>query len=170
MPSTGSGSTWEPLPAAVDAEAGARGEAPLLYPDLGTNVLWHDTLTYGDVDGGFARADGVLQERFEFSRYASTPLETFGCIAAWDAGTDAYTFWTNDQRPGLTMAILAESLGVPQSRIQLTCPDIGGGFRQQARPAYLLVCALLARRAGRPVKYVRTAARTSARSCRRRAV
>ena len=85
---------WEPLPAAVDAEAGARGEAPLLYPDLGTNVLWHDTLTYGDVDGGFARAEGVLQERFEFSRYASTPLETFGCIAAWDAGTDAYTsFW-----------------------------------------------------------------------------
>jgi len=145
---------WEPLPAAVDAEAGARGEAPLLYPDLGTNVLWHDTLTYGDVDGGFARADGVLQERFEFSRYASTPLETFGCIAAWDAGTDAYTFWTNDQRPGLTMAILAESLGVPQPRIQLTCPDIGGGFGNKRRPAYLLVCALLARRAGRPVKYV----------------
>jgi len=145
---------WEPLPAAVDAEAGARGEAPLLYPDLGTNVLWHDTLTYGDVDGGFARADGVLEERFEFSRYASTPLETFGCIAAWDAGTGGYTFWTNDQRPGLTLAILAESLGVPQARLQLTCPDIGGGFGNKRRPAYLLICALLARRAGRPVKFV----------------
>jgi len=145
---------WEPLPAAVDAEAGARGEAPLLYPDLGTNVLWHDTLTYGDVDGGFARADGVLEERFEFSRYASTPLETFGCIAAWDAGTGGYTFWTNDQRPGLSMAILAESLGVPQARLRLTCPDIGGGFGNKRRPAYLLICALLARRAGRPVKFV----------------
>jgi len=145
---------WEPLPAAVDAGAGARGEAPLLYPELGTNVLWHDTLTYGDVDGAFARADGVLEERFEFSRYASTPLETFGCIADWDAGTDAYRFWTNDQRPGLTMAILAESLGVPQARIQLTCPDIGGGFGNKRRPAYLLICALLARRAGRPVKYL----------------
>jgi 2-furoyl-CoA dehydrogenase large subunit len=145
---------WEPLPAAVDAGAGARGEAPLLYPELGTNVLWHDTLSYGDVDGAFARADGVLQERFTFSRYASTPLETFGCIAAWDAGTDAYTFWTNDQRPGLTLAILAESLGVPQTRLRLRCPDIGGGFGNKRRPAYLLVCALLARRAGRPVKFV----------------
>jgi 2-furoyl-CoA dehydrogenase large subunit len=145
---------WEPLDAAVDAEAGARGEAPLLYPALGTNVLWHDTLTYGDVDGAFARADGVLEERFEFNRYASTPLETFGCIASWDAGTDAYAFWTNDQRPGLTMAILAESLGVPQARLRLACPDIGGGFGNKRRPAYLLVCALLARRTGRAVKFV----------------
>src|SRR5207248_3558396 len=66
--------TWEPLPAALDAEAGARGEGPLLYPQLGSNVVWHDTLTYGDVDGAFAAADGVLRERFEMQRYASTPL------------------------------------------------------------------------------------------------
>jgi len=146
--------TWEPLPAALDAEAGARGEGPLLYPQLGSNVVWHDTLTYGDVDGAFAAADGVLRERFEMQRYASTPLETFGCIAAYDAGTDAYTFWSNDQRPGLTMSILAESLGVPQSRLRLTCPDIGGGFGNKRRPAWLLVCALLAKRTGRPVKFV----------------
>jgi 2-furoyl-CoA dehydrogenase large subunit len=146
--------TWEPLPAAVDVEAAARGEGPLLYPALGTNVLWHDALTYGDVDGAFAAADGVLEERFEIQRYASTPLETFGCIAEWDAGTGGYAFWTNDQRPGFTMAILAESLGVPQSRIRLACPDIGGGFGNKRRPAWLLVCALLARRTGRPVKFV----------------
>ncbi len=145
---------WEPLPAAVDAVAGARGEGPLLYPALGTNVLWHDTLAYGDVDAAFAAADGVLEERFEIQRYASTPLETFGCIAAYDAGTDAYTFDTNDQRPGLTLAILAESLGVPQSRLRLACPDIGGGFGNKRRPAYLLVCALLARQTGRPVKFL----------------
>jgi len=146
--------TWEVLPAAVDAEAGARGEGPLLYPELGSNVVWHDTLTYGDVDAAFAAADGVLRERFEMQRYASTPLETFGCIAAYDAGTDAYTFWSNDQRPGLTMSILAESLGVPQSRLRLTCPDIGGGFGNKRRPAWLLVCALLAKRTGRSVKFV----------------
>jgi 2-furoyl-CoA dehydrogenase large subunit len=145
---------YEPLAVALDPEAAIRGEAPLLYPDLGTNVLWHDTLTYGDVDGAFAAADGVLEERFEIQRYASTPLETFGCIAEYDAGTDSYQFWTNDQRPGLTISILAESLGVPQSRIRLVCPDIGGGFGNKRRPAYLLVCALLARRTGRPVKFV----------------
>ncbi len=145
---------YDPLPAVVDPEAALRSDAPLLYPELGTNVLWHDVLTYGDVDGAFAAADGVLRERFELQRYASTPLETFGCIAEHDAGTDQFTFWTNDQRPGLTLAALAASLGVPQARLRLICPDIGGGFGNKRRPAYLLVCALLARRARRPVKYV----------------
>ncbi len=146
--------TYEPRAAALDAEAAVRGEGPLLYPVLGSNVVWHDTLTYGDVDGAFASADGVLEERFEIQRYASTPLETFGCIAEYDPGTDAYAFVTNDQRPGLTLAILAESLGVPQARLRLQCPDIGGGVGNKRRPAYLLVCALLARRAGRPVKFL----------------
>lgn len=145
---------YEPLPAVVDPEAAIAPGAPLLYPELGTNVLWHDVLSYGDVDGAFARADGVLRERFEIQRYASTPLETFACIAEHDAGTGGYGFWTNDQRPGLTLSILAESLGVPQSLVRLACPDIGGAFGNKRRPAYLLACALLAAKTGRPVKWV----------------
>ncbi|HEY7366000.1 MAG TPA: xanthine dehydrogenase family protein molybdopterin-binding subunit, partial [Methylomirabilota bacterium] len=50
--------TYEPLPAVADPEAAMRPDAPLLYPELGTNVLWHDVLSYGDVDGAFARAHG----------------------------------------------------------------------------------------------------------------
>jgi 2-furoyl-CoA dehydrogenase large subunit len=148
------GVEYEPLAPVIDPEAAMLPEAPLLYDDLGSNVLWHDTLTYGDVDAAFAAADGVLHERFEIQRYASTPLETFGCVAEYDAGLDSYAFWTNDQRPGLTLSVLAESLGVPVARLRLNCPDIGGGFGNKRRPAYLLICALLARRAGRPVKYI----------------
>jgi 2-furoyl-CoA dehydrogenase large subunit len=145
---------YEPLPVVVDPEAAIEPGTPLLYPELGSNVLWQDVLSYGDVDGAFARADGVLRERFTIQRYASTPLETFGALAEYDAGTESYTFWTNDQRPGLTLAILAESLGVPQSRLRLICPDVGGAFGNKRRPAYLLVCALLAHAAHRPVKYL----------------
>ena len=72
---------YEPLPAVIDPEVAIGPGAPLLYPELGTNVIWHDTLMYGDVDGAMARADGVLRERFAIQRYASTPLETFGGIA-----------------------------------------------------------------------------------------
>ena len=145
---------YDPLPAVVDPEEALKPGAPLLYPELGTNVVWHDTLSYGDVDGAMARAHGVLRERFTIQRYASTPLETFGAMAAYDPGTDAFEFWTNDQRPGLTISILAASLGVPQSRIRLSCPDIGGAFGNKRRPAYLLICALLARKSGRPVKWI----------------
>jgi hypothetical protein len=110
-PSSESGSDYEPLPAVVDPEAAIGPDSPLLYPELGTNVVWHDTLTYGDVDGAMARADGVLRERFTIQRYASTPLETFGGIAEYDPGTDVFEFWTNDQRPGLTIASSPVALG-----------------------------------------------------------
>src|SRR5262245_56144745 len=129
---------YEPLSAVVDPEAAIAPDAPVLYPELGTNVVWHDTLTYGPVEEAVARADGVLRERFTIQRYASTPLETFGGIAEYDPGTDVFEFWTNDQRPGLTISSLAASLGVPQSRVRLSCPDIGGGFGNQRRPAHLL--------------------------------
>ena len=145
---------YEALPAVVDPHEAMRPGATLLYPELGTNVVWHDTLSYGDVDAAMARADGVLRERFVIQRYASTPLETFGAMAAYDPGTDGFEFWTNDQRPGLTISILAASLGVPQSRLRLSCPDIGGAFGNKRRPAYLLICALLSRGAGRPVKWI----------------
>src|SRR5712691_2863437 len=145
---------YEPLPAVVDPEVAITPDAPVLYDELGSNVLWHDTLVYGDVDAAFKAADGVLRERFDMQRYASTPLETFGCIAEYQPATDEYSFWTNDQRPGLTLGVLAESLRVPQSRLRLRCPDVGGGFGNKRRPAYLLVCALLARASGRPVKYL----------------
>ncbi len=145
---------YEPLPAVLDPEAARAADAPLLYPELGSNVIWHDALTYGDFDGAMARADGVLRERFAIQRYASTPLETFGALAEYDDGLDAYEFWTNDQRPGFTIAALAASLRVPQPRIRLRCPDIGGGFGNKRRPAYLLICALLARKSGRPVKWI----------------
>lgn len=145
---------YEPLPAVVDPEIALTPGATLLYPELGTNVIWHDALTYGDVDGAMARADGVLRERFTMERYASTPLETFGGIAEYDDGADTFSFWTNDQRPGLTIASLASALRVPQSRVRLSCPDIGGGFGNKRRPAYLAVCALLAKKAGRAVKWI----------------
>jgi 2-furoyl-CoA dehydrogenase large subunit len=146
--------TYAPLEAVVDPERALEPDSPVLYPALGSNVVWHDTLRYGEVDAAFAAADGTLRERFTMQRYASTPLETFACIAEYDSGTDAFSFWTNDQRIGLTMAVLAESLGVPESRLRLRTPDIGGGFGNKRRPAYLLIAALLARLAGQPVRWI----------------
>src|SRR5439155_3098730 len=83
---------YEPLEAVLDPEAAQDSETPLRYDELGRNVLWHDRLRYGDVAGTFGAADGVLRERFEIQRYASTPLETFGCLVEYDAGTESYTF------------------------------------------------------------------------------
>ena len=145
---------YDPLSAVVDPERALEPGAPVLFDELGGNVLWHDTLTYGDVDGAFAAAAQVIRERFTIHRYSSTPLETFGVIAAVERGTEQVTIWSNDGRPGLTSGVVASALGVPMSRLRLLALDVGGGFGNKRKAPLLILAALLARRAGRPVKYV----------------
>ncbi|HXH81296.1 MAG TPA: molybdopterin cofactor-binding domain-containing protein, partial [Candidatus Tectomicrobia bacterium] len=145
---------YEPLPAVVDPERALEPDAPVLFEEMGGNALWRDTLTYGDVDGAFAAAAHVVRERFTIHRYVSTALETFGVIAHVEPGTGLVTIWSNDQRPGLTAGVVAAALRIPQSRLRLIAPDIGGGFGNKRKAPYLIVAAMLARATGRPVKYV----------------
>ena len=146
---------YEPLPAAVDPEAAMGPEAPLLYESLGTNVVWQDSFNYGDVDGAFASAQEVIQERFYIHRYSSTPLETFGCIAIFDERHQQLSLWSNDQRPGQAMPIIAASLGLSHAQIRFMNPDIGGGFGNKRKPPYLILAALLSKLSGgRPVQFL----------------
>jgi 2-furoyl-CoA dehydrogenase large subunit len=144
---------YEELAAVVDVERAAEPDAPLVYEEAGSNVVWHDLFEYGDVGAAFAAADKVVSERFTIQRYASTPIECFGVIADWDAGLERLTIWTNDQRPGLTIGVVAEALRLSETQIHLITPDIGGGFGNKRRPAYIVAVALLAMTTGRPVKY-----------------
>jgi 2-furoyl-CoA dehydrogenase large subunit len=143
---------YEPLPAVLDPVGAMAPGAPLVFDELGENVVWHDAFLYGDVDGALGRAAHLIHERFLIHRYASTPLETFGVIAQWDR--DGVTLWSNDQRPGFASQTVARALGIPQSRLRLLAPEIGGGFGNKRKAPYLTLAALLARAAGRPVKYI----------------
>ncbi|TMA12309.1 MAG: xanthine dehydrogenase family protein molybdopterin-binding subunit [Deltaproteobacteria bacterium] len=145
---------YEPLPAVIDPEAAMNSDAPLLFDSLGTNVLWHDWFTYGDVDGVFRQASRVFSDRVVIHRYASTPLETFGCVAAYDEARQYLTLWTNDQRPGQAMPILSHSLGLANAQIRLITADIGGGFGNKRKPPYLVLAALLSRASGQPVQFI----------------
>jgi 2-furoyl-CoA dehydrogenase large subunit len=143
---------YEPLPPVIDAVAAIESKDPLVFEELGSNVLWHDTFTYGDVDARFAAARHVLRERFAIHRYVSTPLETYGVVARWES--DGVTLWCPEQRPALVIRVVATVLGLPQSRVRLIAPDIGGSFGNKRKTPYLAAVALLAQMTGRPVKYV----------------
>lgn len=143
---------YEPLPAIVDPFRAIEPDGPYVFDELKTNVVWQDSFNYGDPEAAFARAAHVVHERFAIHRYVSTPLETMGVIARWDS--DDVTFWCNDQRPGFATQAIAAALELPQSRIRLVAPDIGGGFGNKRKATYLTIAALLARQTGRPVKYI----------------
>lgn len=145
---------YEPLPAVVHPEDAMKPDAPLVFEEVGSNVLWHDTFPYGDLEEAFQRADQVVRERFTIHRYASTPLETFGGIAQYEPATARLTIWGHTQQPGQDLHVISAALGLSPGEIRLIVPPMGGAFGNKVRPLYLIILALLARKAGRAVKWI----------------
>jgi carbon-monoxide dehydrogenase large subunit len=116
-------------------------------------VLFRRAHRHGDVDGVFARAAIVLSERFTHGRCAAAPLEPRGVAADWDG--DSLTVWASTQTPSILRDALAAALGLDATRVRVVVPDVGGGFglKMHVFPEDLAVAAL-ARRLGRPVKWV----------------
>jgi 2-furoyl-CoA dehydrogenase large subunit len=146
----------EPLPAVVDPERALAADAPVLHEAVGTNLAGHRRLVYGEPDRAFREADIVITGRFAFPKYASTPIETCGVIAAHDPVGGAYTVWANFAGPFVMHPLIARALGVPENRLRIIVPpDIGGSFGiKSSLYPYMTLIALCARRAGVPVKWI----------------
>src|SRR5947207_5560239 len=147
---------YEPLPAVVDPERALEPDAPVLHDAVGTNLAGHRRLVYGDPDRAFGEADVVLKERFRFPKYGSTPIETYGVIAAWDSLEGVCTVWSNFMGPFIMHPLTARVLGLPENKLRfIVPPDIGGSFgiKSSIYP-YIALIALAAMRLGVPVKWI----------------
>jgi aerobic carbon-monoxide dehydrogenase large subunit len=143
---------YEPLEAVTDAEAAALPGAPILHEE--TNVC--DVLRYSTGDpSAVDSAPHRLRGRYVTQRHAGTPLEPRGVIAEWDPRRTMLTVHSSTQIPHALRADVAERLGLPASSVRVLVPDLGGAFgtKLQTYPEEILV-AMLARRLGRPVKWV----------------
>ncbi len=145
---------YEPLPATVDPEQTTRPGAPVLHASHPDNVAWCRTFRYGDPDGDFARADLVVGETFRYPRYHSIPLETYGVIAQYDQGR--YAVHCNFQGPFSLHPVMARALRVTEDQLRIVVPsDIGGSFGSKAMIyPYVVLIALAARVAGRPIRWI----------------
>ena len=146
---------YEPLEVLTDAEESMKEDAPLVHESVPTNVPWQQTYHWGDPDARFAEADLVVQERFDWHRFTSCPLETVGAAAEYDPRRQTLTIHSNSQRPAMNLPYMARALGIPQERIRLVVPDIGGGFGIKTDIYYYQVLvSLLAMKTGRPVRWI----------------
>jgi aerobic carbon-monoxide dehydrogenase large subunit len=146
---------YEPLPAVVDAEAARRPDAPRLHEELSDNVLLEARFQQGDVEPALAGAEIRFRETFRHGRCSSSPMEGRGVMAAPDPTDGLLTVWASTQTPHLVRAGLAEALGIPESGLRVVCPAVGGGFgpKMHLYPEDIVV-AELARRLGRPVRWL----------------
>jgi carbon-monoxide dehydrogenase large subunit len=147
--------TYAPLPAAVDAEAAMAPDAPRVHDGLADNVLMHASYEKGGVDAALAGAEIRFTETFRQARCSSSPMEGRGVMASFDGQDGTLTVWATSQAPHMLRAGLAAALAMPESRLRVLCPAVGGGFgpKMHLYPEDVAV-ADLARRLGRPVRWV----------------
>lgn len=146
---------WEPLAAVTDPEAALEPAAPQLHADLPGNEFARIAFASGDPDEAFARAPRTFRKRFHFGRTHAAPLEGRGVVADWDAATGRCTIWTSTQMPHLVRGMLAAQYGLPETRLRVICPAVGGGFGLKVTLFIEeAVVPLLSRRLGRPVKWI----------------
>ena len=142
---------YEPLEAVVDPLAALAFDAPLLWPEFGSNeALGYDTSWDVDVLEG---ADLVVRETFVNQRLAPVPLETNAAAAIPD-GRGGLTLYVSTQIPFDVRNDAADALGIARDRLRVIAPDVGGGFgaKLTVYPEYLAVAAI-ALRLGRPVRW-----------------
>lgn len=145
----------DPLPAVAEAEAALDENAPIVHQDLGTNRCFDLTLVNGrDMDEILAEAEVSLSRTFRQQRILGSPMEPRGVIAEPRPGGE-FVLWTSTQIPHIVRRTLAPCVGVPEHRLRVIAPDVGGGFGVKLNVYAEEALALaLARRLGRPVKWV----------------
>ena len=147
---------YEPLPAVVDLEAAGANDSPRVHADVPENRAARVTQRVGDPDAVFASAAHVFSERLVIERSCGSPLETRGVVADYDARTGMLRAWISTQAPLPIKNGLARLFGLPEFKVEVIAPDVGGGFGTKIMlfyPEEILIPAA-AIRLGRAVKWI----------------
>ena len=120
---------YDPRPAVVDMHAAAAPDAPLLFEELGTNVVYETAQSWGDdVDQTFADADHVFTRTFTQHRFGHAPLEGRVMVASYTPSDYRLEIDIATKRPHAVKLNLAGLLNIPFNNIRVRTGDIGGAF------------------------------------------
>ena len=146
---------YEPLPAVTDvAEALADG-APVVHDEFGTNRSYDWPLVAGDVDKAFADAAVTVSERYRQNRLIPVPMEPRGVLVQPVPAQGEFTVWSSTQIPHILRVLLAMTLAIPEAKVRVITPDVGGGFGSKLNVyAEEQLAVALARKLGRPIKWI----------------
>jgi carbon-monoxide dehydrogenase large subunit len=150
---------YEPLAVVADPLAADAPDAPVLFPEHGSNVVAEQP--WGGEPAKVDECDVVLRAHLVNQRVAPAPIEPSVAVAAPDAETGGITLWAPTQAPFWLRAAVAGALSLDADRVRVTVPAVGGAFgaRIFAYPEQVVVAAL-ARRLDRPVRYVESRSET----------
>jgi aerobic carbon-monoxide dehydrogenase large subunit len=146
------------LPVVLDMPTAVADGADLVHPDLGTNIsaVWAfdsgEAGTGGDVEEAIASAEVLIERTYRQQRLVPAFMEPRSVVV--DPTGEQFTMWSATQIPHILRLMLALTLGVPEHKVRVIAPDVGGGFggKLQVTPEEVITF-LVARRMGKPAKY-----------------
>ena len=148
---------YEPLPAVISPAAAAQQGAPQLWDGCpGNECFFHEDGDAAAVEAAFATAHIAVERRFTISRVTAAPIGPRGCIGEYDPSQERYTLYTGVQQAHMLRMQLARTVfGIPETRLRVIAPDIGGSFGLYSNvyPENALVL-WAARKFARPVKWI----------------
>ena len=141
---------YEQLPFVTDAVEAIKPDAPQTRP--GGNLVGGKplTLTRGSVEEGFAQADRIFEETYSTPAHAGAALEPRAAVASWDG--DHLTVWKSTRGVHADQLALSLALDVPRGNIRVMGQNMGAGYGTKDETRLGAITAVLAQRAGRPVK------------------
>ncbi len=148
---------YEPLKIVTNQEQAMQPGAATIHDTVPQNlaVVWHTGK--GDFAQAAASADVHLKQRLINQRLLPTALEPRAVLARYTPATQELVLFTSTQAPHLVRRLLAETTGMPEHRVRVIAPDVGGGFGSKLHfYAEEALCAFLARELRRPVKWCET--------------
>jgi len=147
---------YDPLPVVHSLEVASAKDAPLVHADVPDNIAAHLVQVVGDPDTVFASAPHVERETLLMDRGAAMPMECRGVLARWDEYEGMLTCWISTQGPIPIRNGLAAIFHLPEHKVRVIAPDVGGGFGTKIMMFYPeeILTPFAAIRLGRPVKWI----------------
>ena len=141
---------YQPLPFVTNARAALEPDAPPVH--AGGNLVGGEPLVLqrGSVAEGFAEADVIVEDTFSTPSHSGAALEPRVAVAAWE--DDELTVWKSTRGVHQDQLLLALALGIPRNRVRVIGGAMGAGYGNKDETRLSVITAILAERAGRPVK------------------
>jgi carbon-monoxide dehydrogenase large subunit len=146
----------DPLPAIVDLEKAGAETSARVHEDVRGNIAAQVRQSRGNYAVARARAEHIVARRFRYDHGASSPIETRGIVANWDARGNHLTVWDTTQGPVFLRNGLAAMLGLNERQVRVIAPFVGGGFGPKIMLFYPeeVVIPWAAKKLNRPVKWI----------------
>jgi carbon-monoxide dehydrogenase large subunit len=151
--------SYDTLDAVVDAESALAEDAPVVRDDIedqeDNHIFDWETGDEDTTEEAFAEANTTVEQEMHYQRIHPAPIETCGCVADFDPGDDKLTVHMTSQAPHAHRTLFSQVSGIPEHKIRIVSPDVGGGFGNKVPiyPGYV-VSAAASYVLEQPVKWV----------------